>query len=66
MKAYVRAGNAELGLEQHAKAAVMFKQALLLDANNNAAQVRDCLCLLICWAIRDDQLAAAIMVALMS
>lgn len=39
LKAYIRAGNAQLGLQQPQVAADMFRQALLLDAANTAAQV---------------------------
>ena len=39
LKAYIRAGQAHLGLRQAAAAVTMFKEALQLDQTNAAAQV---------------------------
>ena len=66
VKAWVRGGRAQLGLQQSQAAADMFKQALQLDAGNRAAQVclpLLCLChiaatpfmpMLCCWRIGLD------------
>ena len=39
IKAYLRAGHAQAGLQKHEEAAKWFKQALLLDKASSAAQV---------------------------
>ena len=39
MKAYIRAGGAQMGLQRPEEAMKMYSQALLLDKANTAAQV---------------------------